>query len=145
AQVVLAWEKKSGGNDNAPAESESSAFTWNGNDEMFFLLMFQRGVDANKVRAALADYNNRNHPLKKLEIGKPTISGDRYLLNITGFANKEALRTYLLQTREQSEWKQNAGSDGDYFCCLISQSNYLLLLKNGQTTAYRKLFERSFR
>jgi tetratricopeptide (TPR) repeat protein len=145
AQVVLAWEKKNGGTDSASAESESSVFTWNANDELFFLIMFQRGVDANKVRTALADYNNRNHPLKKLEISKPAIAGDRYLLNITGFANKEALRTYLLQTREQNEWKQNAGGDGDYFCCLISQSNYLLLLKNGQTAAYRKLFERSFR
>ncbi len=145
SQVVLAWEKKNGGNEQAPAEQEQTAFTWNPGDELFFLVMFQRGVDANKVRAALADYNNRNHPLKKLEIGKPSIAGDHYLINITGFSNREMLRSYLLQTREQSEWKQNAGADGDYYCCLINQSNYLLLLKNGQTAGYRSLFDRSFK
>jgi tetratricopeptide (TPR) repeat protein len=146
SEVVLAWEKKNGSDVTSPSSGESNnVFTWNPKDDLFFLVIFQRGTDANKVRAALADYNNRNHPLKKLEVGKPSISGDRYLINVTGFENKEALRSYLLQTSTQTEWKQNAGADGDYFCCLISQTNYLLLLKNGQTAAYQKLFEQSFK
>ncbi|MEY3983050.1 MAG: hypothetical protein RL160_607, partial [Bacteroidota bacterium] len=146
SEVVLSWEKKNGSDATSPDASEkSNTFIWNPKDDLFFLVIFQRGTDANKVRAALADYNNRNHPLKKLEVGKPAISGDRYLINVTGFENKEMLRSYLLQTNTQNEWKQNAGADGDYFCCLISQTNYLQLLKNGQTAAYQKLFEQSFK
>jgi hypothetical protein len=145
ALVISAWEKRNSGSDVNSGNIETGGFTWNSKDQMFFLIIFQRGTDAGKVRASLSDYNSKNHPLKKLETGRPTIAGDRYIINVTGFENNEALRTYLLQTREQAPWKANAGEDGDYYCCLISQSNYLQLLKNGQTAAYRKLFEQSFK
>jgi tetratricopeptide (TPR) repeat protein len=145
AATVLMWERRNGENKPPEPMPDNNPYSWNNNDDMFFLVIFNRGTDVNKVRTALSDHNSRHHKLKNLETGRPGVAGEHYIITVNGFDNKEALRGYYLQTKDDKEWKSQAGSSGEFFCCLISQKNYLELLKTGNATAYRQLFTASFK
>jgi tetratricopeptide (TPR) repeat protein len=143
ADIVTLWESRrseSGTSD----ETVDTTFTWDNQEELFFLLIVNRGGDMNRIRAALSDHNGRNHASKSLETGRPAVAGDFYTIPVKGFKTKEDMRNYLNQTSGDKAWQESAGSP-ELFCCLISQRNYTSLLGSGKVDAYKKLFSRKYK
>lgn len=143
ADIVSRWESR---NTEAGSSSDiaDTTFKWDNQEELFFLLMVNRGGDMNRIRAALSDHNNRNHAGKGLETGRPAVAGDFYTIPVKGFKNKEDLRTYLSQTSGDKTWQEAAGGP-EIFCCLISQRNYSALISSGKVESYRRIFSRNYR
>jgi len=142
AGIVTAWESRNASNGLQDAEADTT-FKWESKDELFFLLVVNRGGDINKVRAALSDHNGRNHASKRLETGRPAVAGDFYTIPVKGFKTADDMRAYLSQTSADKEWLDAAGSP-EVFCCLISQRNYAAMLGSGKVELYRRLFSSNY-
>lgn len=143
ADIVSLWESRQNASES-PIEATDTTFKWDSKDDLFFLLIVNRGGDMNRIRAALSDHNSRNHASKALETGRPAVAGDFYTIPVKGFKTKEDMRAYLSQTSGDNSWQQTAGSP-EVFCCLISQRNYAALLSSGKVEIYRKLFSRNYK
>ena len=143
ADIVSRWESRQN-ETGSPEELADTTYKWDNQEELFFLLVVNRGGDMNRIRAALSDHNNRNHASKSLETGRPAVAGEFYTIPVKGFKTKEDMRAYLSQTSGDITWQQTAGSP-EVFCCLISQRNYTALLSSGKVDAYRKFFSRNYK
>jgi len=143
ADIVNLWESRQNASEST-TEAADTTFKWDSKDDLFFLLIVNRGGDMNRIRAALSDHNSRNHASKALETGRPAVAGDFYTIPVKGFKTKDDMRAYLSQTSGDNTWQQTAGSP-EVFCCLISQRNYAALLSSGKVEIYRKLFSRNYK
>jgi tetratricopeptide (TPR) repeat protein len=143
ADIVSLWESRQNTSESS-TEAADTTFIWDSKDDLFFLLIVNRGGDMNRIRAALSDHNSRNHASKALETGRPAVAGDFYTIPVKGFKTMEDMRAYLSQTTGDNTWQQTAGSP-EVFCCLISQRNYAALLSSGKVEVYRKLFGRNYK
>ncbi|MEK0420809.1 MAG: hypothetical protein RLZZ161_660 [Bacteroidota bacterium] len=154
AQKTLdAWERlKTAATDNSGiTNSDTTAVTeaqlwktWDGKDELFYLLVFPKGSNTNMIRATLNDFNKENFIFETLEVSPARASGSTVYISISNFSKPEKTKEYLAFIEKKPELLAAKGLF-EFEMAWISKTNYLTLATNNRINAYMEFFRGKLR
>ncbi len=140
-----AWDKLKAGSavsDTAKSTSISDAElwkTWDGKEELFYLLVFPKGSNTNMIRAALNDFNTKNFIFETLEVSPARASGSTVYISISNFSKPEKTKEYLTFIQGKPEILAAKGLF-EFEMAWISKTNYITLAANNRINAYMEFF-----
>jgi tetratricopeptide (TPR) repeat protein len=154
AQATLeAWERlkanaSDSSEDGKKADSTASETqiwkTWDGKEELFYLLVFPKGSNTNMIRAALNDFNKENFIFEKLEVSPARASGSTIYISVSNFSKSEITKEYLAFIQKKPEILAAKGLF-EFEMAWISKTNYLTLASNNRINAYMEFFRGKLR
>jgi hypothetical protein len=140
-----AWDKLKAGSaasDTAKSTSTSDTElwkTWDGKEELFYLLVFPKGSNTNMIRAALNDFNTKNFIFETLEVSPARASGSTVYISISNFSKPEKTKEYLTFIQGKPEILAAKGLF-EFEMAWISKTNYITLAANNRINAYMEFF-----
>lgn len=108
---------------------------WDGSEELFFILVYQRGANSNLLRAGLNDFNKENFIFEKLEVGSVQTSGETVYLSVYNFSTSDVCRQYVKFLTEKPDFFASRGLF-EYDLAWITKTNYQTLVKNNLINNY---------
>lgn len=142
---VDAWKNisagKTTGTDDTSAISGGSELykTWDGKEELFFILVYQKGANSNLLRAALNDFNKENFSFETLEVSPARSSGETVYIGVANFSKPEKTKEYAEFLKNKTDFFASKGLF-EYEVAWISKTNYQALAKNNRILAYMEFY-----
>ena len=132
------------GKETAPKDDSQLWKTWDGKEELFYLLVFPKGSNTNMIRAALNDFNKENFIFETLEVSPARASGSTVYISISNFSKPEKAKEYLSFIERKPEILAAKGLF-EFEMAWISKTNYLVLAGNNRINAYMEFFRGKLR
>lgn len=130
--------------ENTPKDESQLWKTWDGKEELFYLLVFPKGSNTNMIRAALNDFNKENFIFETLEVSPARASGSTVYISISNFSKPEKAKEYLSFIEKKPEILAARGLF-EFEMAWISKTNYLALATNNRINAYMEFFRGKLR
>jgi tetratricopeptide (TPR) repeat protein len=118
--------------------------TWDGKEELFYLLVFPKGSNTNMIRATLNDFNKENFIFETLEVSPARASGSTIYISVNNFSKPEKTKEYLSFIEKKPEILAAKGLF-EFEMAWISKTNYLTLAGNNRINAYMEFFHGKLR
>lgn len=131
--------KAGGADDTAKAGSGELFKTWDGKEELFFLLVYQKGANSNLLRAALNDFNKENFAFETLEVSPARASGETVYISVANFSKPEKAKEYVDFLKNKTDFFASKGLF-EYEVAWISKSNYMALASNNRILTYMEFY-----
>jgi tetratricopeptide (TPR) repeat protein len=141
--TVGAWDRIKAGSvsDTSTVSSGSSAWqTWDGKEELSFLLSFPRGANTNMLRSGLNDFIKENFIYETLEVSNVFISGETVFLTINNFSKPEKAKEFLEFIKAKPDFFAGKGLF-EYELAWITQTNFKMLISNNRINNYLDYFK----
>jgi tetratricopeptide (TPR) repeat protein len=132
------------GKETEPKDDSQLWKTWDGKEELFYLLVFPKGSNTNMIRAALNDFNKENFIFETLEVSPARASGTTVYISISNFSKPEKAKEYLSFIEKKPEILAAKGLF-EFEMAWISKTNYLVLAGNNRINAYMEFFRGKLR
>jgi tetratricopeptide (TPR) repeat protein len=151
--TIEAYEKLKNSSDKTGADSTKASSsgkdeliwkTWDGKEELFYLLVFPKGSNTNMIRATLNDFNKENFIFETLEVSPARASGSTIYISINNFSKPEKTKEYLSFIEKKPEILAAKGLF-EFEMAWISKTNYLTLAGNNRINAYMEFFRGKLR
>lgn len=151
--TMQAWErlKNASTENNSDKNSDKNTVddsqlwkTWDGKEEVFYLLVFPKGANTNMIRATLNDFNKENFIFENLEVSSAIASGSTIYLSISNFSKHEKAKEYLSFIEKKPEILAAKGLF-EFEMAWISKTNYQTLATNNRINAYMEFFRGKLR
>jgi hypothetical protein len=151
--TIEAYEKLKNSSDKTVADSTKASSsgkdeliwkTWDGKEELFYLLVFPKGSNTNMIRATLNDFNKENFIFETLEVSPARASGSTIYISINNFSKPEKTKEYLSFIEKKPEILAAKGLF-EFEMAWISKTNYLTLAGNNRINAYMEFFRGKLR
>ncbi len=130
--------------ENAPVSDEMLWKTWDGKEELFYLLVFPKGSNTNMIRAALNDFNKENFIFETLEVSPARASGSTVYISVSNFSKPDKAKEYLTFIEKKPEIFAAKGLF-EFEMAWISKTNYLTLASSNRINAYMEFFRGKLR
>lgn len=151
--TIEAWERLKtstadntgdNGKSDTPKDETELWKTWDGKEELFYLLVFPKGSNTNMIRATLNDFNKENFIFENLEVSPARASGTTVYISISNFSKPEKAKEYLSFIEKKPEILAAKGLF-EFEMAWISKTNYLALASNNRINAYMEFFRGKLR
>lgn len=151
--TIDAWEKLKTASGSVATDTARSAKsgdevqiwkTWDGKEELFYLLVFPKGSNTNMIRATLNDFNKENFIFETLEVSPARASGTTLYISVSNFSKPEKTKEYLSFIEKKPEILAAKGLF-EFEMAWISKTNYLTLATNNRINAYMEFFRGKLR
>jgi tetratricopeptide (TPR) repeat protein len=144
ADEIIAILEKNGDATEAQSNLKSSLFKLDENEEHYYVLQIPMSASLNDVKNALAVFNTQNFGAENLKIDDLVFNEDKKMLVVKGIENSKKAMNYFDLIKDNKNITNNIPNDTlQQF--IISQNNYLTLLKNQkETEAYSKFFKQNY-
>jgi tetratricopeptide (TPR) repeat protein len=151
--TIEAWEKLKNNTGSGTTDSSKATVgsdetqiwkTWDGKEELFYLLVFPKGSNTNMIRATLNDFNKENFIFETLEVSPARASGSTIYISISNFSKPEKTKEYLAFIEKKPEIFAAKGLF-EFEMAWISKTNYLTLATNNRINAYMEFFRGKLR
>ncbi len=107
---------------------------------LYIMLIDAKDANINDIKIAISDFDTQQFSLAKLSISSNYLSGDKQLITVTNFDNRDnAMRYY--NTIKDNKAVQTALKQTKYQQYVITTDNYTILMKNKDFPGYSKFFE----
>lgn len=113
--------------------------TWDGKEELFFLLVFPKGANTNLLRAALNDFNKENFIFEQLEVSTARSSGETVYISVANFSQPAKTREYVEFISGKPEFFASKGLF-EFEVGWISKTNYTALAASNRINAYMEFY-----
>jgi tetratricopeptide (TPR) repeat protein len=108
---------------------------YNGKDELYYLLSFDKGNNSNLIRAALSDYCKENYVLETLIVNPAQSFGSQVYMYISGFSSPKVAKEFLDRLKANPTTYSSKGLF-EYKQATISKTNLQKLVKNKRVVSY---------
>jgi hypothetical protein len=151
--TIEAWEKLKNNTGSGTTDSSKATVgsdetqiwkTWDGKEELFYLLVFPKGSNTNMIRATLNDFNKENFIFETLEVSPARASGSTIYISISNFSKPEKTKEHLAFIEKKPEIFAAKGLF-EFEMAWISKTNYLTLATNNRINAYMEFFRGKLR
>lgn len=122
-----------------PAEAGELWKTWDGKEELFFMLVFPKGANTNLLRAALNDFNKENFIFEPLEVSTARSSGETVYISVSNFTTPAKTKEYVDFLLAKPEFFASKGLF-EFELAWISKTNYTTLATNNRINAYMEFY-----
>ncbi|MGV6860902.1 MAG: type IX secretion system periplasmic lipoprotein PorW/SprE [Putridiphycobacter sp.] len=130
---------------NPDQNTSGEAFTVNDQEKHYFVLIFpEESGNINQTKIKITNFNQTFFRSSNLKLQNSILDQQNQTLVVTPFQNKDKAYNYYkaFVSTPAKEKLNNTATEFDNF--VISQSNYLLLLKNKNLEDYLKFFNENY-
>jgi len=146
-QAKMYLDKISKGEQIVPLDNNNSAekFKFNENEKHYFILVFPEDKgNINQTKTQISNFNQTFFRSANLKLQNSILDQQNQTLVVSPFANKDKANTYYKAFVSQPAKDKLGNTASEYDNFIISQSNYLLLLKNKNLEDYLKFFNENY-
>ncbi len=144
-QAKIYLDKIKAGQQIVPKDNDTPMFTVNDNEKHYFVLIFpEDGGNINQTKIKVSNFNQTFFKSSNLKLQNSVLDQQNQTLVVSPFDNKDKALNYY-KAFISTPAKQKLGDTATkYDNFIISQSNYLLLLKNKNLEDYIKFFNQNY-
>lgn len=137
AKNTLAYFEQKKAGEQKVSESTGSAFQFNNKAKHYFICVLEGG-ELSKIKVAFSDHNKEKYRLKNLRVGDYTF-GNKTVIAIQHFDGKADVEKYYAEFLRNAQFYQNLELLA-FENFMISDENFKILLKEGNTDSYSRFF-----
>jgi len=123
------------------SESTGSAFTYKSNTKHYFICVLEGG-ELSEIKVAFSNHNKEKYRLKNLRVGDYTL-GNKTVVAIQHFENKADVEKYYVEFLKNAQFYQDLNLLA-FENFMISDENFKILLKAGDTDSYSRFFVENY-